>query len=275
MSADPKLDPGDRVSADDPAHDVSAVTRFGTAVGAGVVVALLASLPAALRVVRDGQGPSLPLALAALAALALPASVLAVGLVRRLRVGLRVAGVSGKSAFGTAVLAFSVVLMGTLSIVGAVLRAKTHHHGLAGTTFALVALVVGIFSGLLAARVGRVLAAASSGARRGAFVVALLAAFGTLALVGLRTANATDLPTAHVLVDLLALVVSAAVLSSPLLARAKGLALAGVPAAVAVAMLGISTLHARPALAASIAARAQAHAVFLPGEGGGSSGEAR
>lgn len=77
-------------------------------------------------------------------------------------------------------------------LLGAVLKATTHHRALGGTTFALAAVIVGAVALAFGARGGAVVgrfASASEARSRSviaASVVVVLAAFGALALVASR-----------------------------------------------------------------------------------------
>lgn len=241
----------------------SVVTRFGTAVGAGVMAAVVASLPAALRI---GDGASAKEAAAlwvALAALLTPLAIATVGVFRRARAGARLLVGPHVTAAAAAVVWWCVLELGLLSVFGAVLRAKTHHHGLAGVTFAFFAVASGVVVGLLAARGGRMLARFSSTAQKVVLAFATLAVFLALVLVGLRTARSEELSTAAALVDVLALAVASAVGSTQLLARVRPLALVGVPVAAIVVVLGLSTVRAEGAIQEAIEKQAPLHGWLL------------
>jgi hypothetical protein len=143
---------------------------------------------------------------------------------------------------------WAVLELGVLSVFGSVLRAKTHQHALAGVTFAILALVSGLVVALLASRgVGMLLRMPPSG-HRVALIVAASAAFIVVALVGIRTSRAIGLHTAAAMVDGLALVVSAAIASSRAMSRWRPLAVAGVPIAVAILLLGFACVRGEPDL---------------------------
>src|SRR5262249_28059717 len=120
------------------------VTRFGTVIGGGVLAAIASSLPAELRL---GDGGSTFRALQqwlALAALLTPTGIAAVAVLRRARVGLKIVAGERATLVAAGLLWWAVLELGILSAFGAVLRAKTHHHGLAGVTFAIFALISGL-----------------------------------------------------------------------------------------------------------------------------------
>ncbi len=246
-----------------PEDAASLVTRFGTVVGAGVLAAIVASVPATLRIGDGGLASRAMEVWGSLAALACPLAILAVGVLRRARAGVRVAVGEHAALLAAAVLWWCVLELGVLGAFGAVLRAKTHHHGLAGVTFAVFALVSGLGMALLAARGARALGRADASIQRIALVVAGFAAFIAIVLVGVRTARAPELGTAAALVDALALAVASLVASSHALARVKALAFAGVPVTAVVVVLGLSTVRAHPQLEADIVKNAPVHAWLL------------
>lgn len=254
-----EADPSD----DDDEDAASLVTRFGTVVGAGVLAAIIASVPATLRIGDGGLAMRAMEVWGSLAALASPLAVLGVGVLRRARAGVRIAVGPHGALLAGAVLWFCVLELGVLGAFGALLRAKTHHHGLAGVTFALFALASGLVMALLAWRGARALGRADETVQRGALGVAALASFLAVVLVGVRLARSPELGTAAALVDGIALAVAVFFASSHALARVKALAIAGVPVAAVVLVLGLSTVRGQPQLEADIARVAPIHAVML------------
>jgi hypothetical protein len=83
-----------------------------------------------------------------------------------------------------------------------------------------------------------------------ALLVAASAAFVVVGLIGVRTSRAAGLHTAAAIVDSLALLVSAAIASTRVMARWRPLAIGGVPAAVAILAIGLACMHAEPDLKA-------------------------
>ena len=226
----------------------SFVTRLGTVVGGGVLAAAASSLPAELRI---GDGGSVVRAIEqwlALAALLTPLAILVVAVFRRGRVGLRILAGDRGPLFAAAALWWAVLELGILSVFGAVLRAKTHHHGLAGVTFAILGLLSGLVVFMLAVRGARMLQKMPPGGHRVALIVAASAAFVVIALVGISTSRAAGLHTAAALVDTLALIVSSAIASTRAMARWRPLAVAGVPIAAAILLLGFACVRAEPDL---------------------------
>ena len=215
------------------------LTRIGTVVGGGAIAAVLASLPAVLRV---GDGGSTGRAIdewVALSAVLMPVAILAVGVFRRARAGIKLLAGDSVTAVASGVLWWAVIETSFLSLVGTGLRAKTHHHGLAGVTFAMMALFSGLAVALLAVRATKMIAKAPGSSQRAGLIVSAGCAFLVIMLIGMRTAKSDTLHTAAALVDVLALVVAAAIASARGFSLLKPLALAGVPIAVIVFVLGI------------------------------------
>ena len=155
----------------------SFVARLGTVFGAGVIAAAVSSLPAVL---RTGDGGSAVRALeqwVALTAILTPLAVVVVAVLRRGRTGLQILAGDRSPLLVAAALWWAVLELGALSVFGAVLRAKTHHHGLAGVTFAILALVTGVVVALLAARGVRMLLKMPASGHRVALMVAAAATF--------------------------------------------------------------------------------------------------
>lgn len=249
-------------SEPEPENDGSSVVmRVGYIVAGGVVAAVASSLPAALRM---GGGAARALEQwIALSALATPIGVGAVAVLKRARVGLRLLVGERAALFAMAVLWWCVIELGLLSVFGALLRKTTHHHALAGVTFAVFAVVTGIFVGLLARRATANLARGEGSLHRVGLAIAAGAAFLVLLLVGVRTSKAEDLHTAAALVDALALMVTATIASSRLFGRYRPMAIAGVPVAVLVLMLGLTTLRFDPKMRESLAEAAPIHGLVL------------
>jgi hypothetical protein len=144
-----------------------------------------------------------------------------------------------------------------LSGFGAVLRATTHHHGLAGVTFALGGLAI---AGALALVVRRLMHIARSASvlRRSAFVSSVVAILGCAIFVVLfrvgRDGLAEHTPAA--IVDGLACAIAVAALSRQTFARVTWLALGGLPLALGLVALGWALLSRDPALLEAIRAHA-------------------
>lgn len=253
--------------------EASFVTRFGAVVAGGVLSAILASLPAALRMGDGGLvGRALEQWLALAALLTFPA-ILAVFIAKRARTGMKMLAGDRAPIVVTGLLWWCVLELMVLSIFGGLLRKHTHHHGLAGVTFAAFAIVSGASIAVLAIRAARLLARVEPRLQRMALGVTGGAVFVAIVIVGVRTGQAPALPTAAALVDVSALVLAASVLSSRAVAQVKAITIGGVPAGVLLLILGISTLIAEPQIRESIAARAPMHAWFLGSVSSSPSGE--
>lgn len=223
-------------------------TRFGTVVAGGLITAIVASLPAEIRM-GDGGSPGRAIEQwVALAAMLMPFGIAAVGMFRRGREGLRLLAGDKAEVLAAGVLWGCVVEAAILCIFGTLLRAKTHHHGLAGVTFAIVALVSGIVTSLLALRGARMLAKLAPKAQRLGLTIAGGFAFLIVMLVALKVSKSEELNTIGGLIDVLALSVCAVIASARPLADVRPYALIGVPFAAVMLLAGIATVHTDPEL---------------------------
>lgn len=238
------------------------VMRVGAIVGAGVVAALVSSVPGALRMGDDSSASRALLQLVVLSALATPVAVLLVTVLRRARVGVRILMGDKPQLLAIGVLWWCVIELGILSIVGAVLRKTTHHHALAGVTFAIFALVSGLLVALFARKATLLVAGRGSQERNG-LVVAASSAFLVLMLVGFRTSRAEGLHTASALFDGLALTIASTLTSSRFFARYRPLAMIGVPVALLVLMVGFTMLRFDPKLRSALGDIAPIHALLI------------
>jgi hypothetical protein len=244
----------------DAAGEGTILTRFGTAVGAALVASALATGPAALRIASlDGPSGAWP----ALVASTLLPMLLAVGVLRRARVGLRSFAGSRALAIGIWIPSLFVVMV----VLGAALRATTHHHPLAGATFAILSLVAAIGLAPFASRVATILTRWHADGRlvplaTTALVTLFVVGFVSVRVAhGLGAASASTPPTgsgATVLVDLLAFGMAALLASHPELATRRVLALFGPPVAAAVFVLGMTNLLQSSTLASAVDERAPA-----------------
>lgn len=235
------------------------VTRIGTAMFGGTIAALVASLPATTRIAAGN-----PLArFVALAALATPIAILTVGVFRRLRAGAQIIAGDALELWGIGALGWATLQLLFAGAFASMLRKNTHHHGLAGVTFAIVVVVAGIVLGVLSFRATKKMTALSEDARRVALVVAAASAFIVLVAAGARTAHAEELHTAGGLIDAFALAIAAAGASSKLVANNRALAIAGVPLAVVVVIGGVVALRVSAGLAGAAADAAPIHALLL------------
>jgi hypothetical protein len=241
----------------------SIVTRLGFIVAGGVAAAIASSLPAALRMGDDGSASRALAQWMVLSAVSTPLAVTAVALLRRARVGVRLLVGDRGALLAMGVLWWSVIELGLLSIFGAVLRKTTHHHALAGVTFAIFAVITGILAALFAHRTTTILARGGASLQRIGLAIAAGCAFIGIMLVGFRTARAEDMHTAATLVDALAFAVTATIASSRSFARWRPMAIAGVPVAVLVIMVGLTTLRFDPKLQQSLVETAPLHSFVI------------
>jgi hypothetical protein len=137
------------------------------------------------------------------------------------------------------------------------LRATTHHHGLAGVTFAIGGLVIALALALVSRRL-RQLALATSLLGRSALVSSSTAVLACTVFVVLfrvaRGGAAERAPSA--IVDGLACVIAVSALSRQTFARVTWLAVAGVPLSLGLAALGWALVQREPALLEAIRAHA-------------------
>jgi len=227
------------------------VTRFGTAVGLAAVAALACALPAAMRISSANASESTARVWVALAAAALGPMVAAVVVLRGAREGLRAFGGPGSAlrAFGVT-LWLSSLLVG-LSVFGSMLRATTHHHALAGVTFAFGAVALATGSGVVCVRIVSILRDAPRGVRRLLAVALGLTACAALAWIGLgfvraASSDRSSSAAAGTVVDVLAFTLTAMFGARRSLMGSRLVALVGPPVAVVVLAVGASTLRDPP-----------------------------
>jgi hypothetical protein len=229
------------------------VTRFGTTIGVGTLGAAVAAVPAAIRVgARVVPACGTYSAWLVLAWAGVGPMLIAIVLFRGARVGLKAFGGEGRGARLAAFVLWALLEVGGLVLLGALLRATTHHHALAGVTFALAAVALAVGLALLSMRVAKEVSALAPGSRRlvlvGAALVIVLAVamvarrFGLDASGGLGVTGAT-------IVDLLAFFIVATFASRPEFVERRVLAILGPPAAATLLVLGVSAIRACPQIA--------------------------
>jgi hypothetical protein len=242
-----------------PPHEgrATAILQFGTAVGLGVAGSIVSALPATVRVadvVASTEG--LPRVWVALAADALGPMIATVLILRAAREGARsfTQGPEGElRVYGAGLWLASLLVM--LAVFASVLRATTHHHALAGVTYAFGALALSIGWGLVCARLVVILRDMPESSRRlvgGVMAVTTGAALMWVAVRFLRAASedSSSAAAAATVVDVLAFAIAAAFAARPSLALQRVPALVGPPVALAILALGLSTLHDAPLRAA-------------------------
>jgi hypothetical protein len=223
--------------------------RFGTAVGLAAVAALACAAPAWVRVERalSGADGSARIWLA-LASAALGPMLVSIIVLRASRDGLKAFGGPGAGlrAFGTALWIGSLLV--SLSLFGSLLRATTHHHTLAGVTFAFGAVALAVSSAVVCARIVAILQGASRAVRTAMVVALSVATLAALAWVvfGFVVAASRDpasAAAAATVVDILAFALSATLAARLSLSSRRTIALVGPPVAVVIAAVGFSTLR--------------------------------
>ncbi len=128
----------------------------GSALLCACVWAGFSALPASIRVATDGDVGVLT-AWSFCAAIVVVPMLVAIAVLRGAHGGMCAFGGDGWQSRAIALSAWVVAMAGTLARLGAIMRAKTHHHALAGATFALVALGLGVAVALLCVRLSALL----------------------------------------------------------------------------------------------------------------------
>lgn len=220
--------------------DTPWLLRFGTTVGVAFVVAVVGTAPSALRVAKAMPDKGLFAVWAVLGAAALFPAAFLVSLFRGARRGARSFLRDRALVHGTRVFAFGALAPPFVVVFGTVLRAKTHHHALAGVTFAIAAAIVlaGIFA--FASRLSVIVEARGERAVKAGFGVAFVAFLLSLAWVGLKASRAGG-PAVGAFLDVLAILLASGFGSRRSFADAKALAFVGPPLAAAMLALGITT----------------------------------
>jgi hypothetical protein len=229
--------------------------------GAGVIVSFATALPSTVRVIGDGDAVRAIEQWIILAGITAPLAALFVAIVLRARVGLSLLVAERARAVATGVLWWSVVELGLLAPVAAVLRKATHQHALAGVTFAAFAIVSGIVVALFATR------ATAAFARGGTSGLSLGMAAGCAALVVLlvagRTSRAEEMHTAASILDAIAFAAVTALVSTRPVLRFRPLGIAGVPVFVLTVLVGFMLLRFEPEIQEGFARVAPLHAFLL------------
>lgn len=241
----------------------SLILRIGILVAGGVIAGVIGSMPAALRLGGDGSLGELLERWAILSALSLPLAVVAVAVLRRARVGVRELLGERAKLVVIGVMWWSVIMLGLLAVVGAVLRKTTHHHALAGVTFAFFAVASGVVVGLLARRTAAMLGRGGTKLQRVGLSIVGGCAVVMLMLVLVKTGKTTELRAAAGLVDAIALSIVAVMTSSRAFTRLRPLAVIGLPVAILVLVVGLTLLRFDPKLQPILDAGAPLHALVL------------
>ena len=216
---------------------VSVLARIGNAAFAATLAAALSSLPAAVRIAEAGQ--SFVMAWSLLGAIALVPMAALVPIFRAAREGLRAFDGEGarERIGGFALWAGAVAVV--LARFAAILRAKTHHHALAGVTFAIGAIVAAVVLGLFALRAVR-------WARRGGVAHAAVAGLAAVVITVLlvQSVPAGLSPSARAAaIDGTAAMVALLVSASRTLEARRNLTVLGGPIAALFVILALFSSH--------------------------------
>jgi hypothetical protein len=241
-----------------PGEPGSWLMQVGGIVGAAALGSAMATAPAALRLEATlgkcspvGAWPVLFVATLA------PMCLAVVGL-RRARSGFRALGRSEGMTPVVMLLAWLGSCFGALTLLGALLRARTHHRALGGVVFAFAAFGVALGLALVLARVGSVIRRASP-RLRWALAAAGAATLG-LAVLQVRHRLGSTAPFSAAegakLVDGLAFALSAFIASGHPFAHRRSLALLGPPLAAVILILGVSSWRTCPTLGATLGEQA-------------------
>jgi hypothetical protein len=237
----------------------SLVLRFGALAGASALAAAACTLPAALRTSQplEGTHGTLSVWLSLTAATVLP-MIAGVAVARRTRESLWAFGLGG-TAVTLGFAAWLALVFGALLGSGALLRATTHHHGLAAVTFSVGAVAVALALALFVRRCVAIAIETRRPFLARAFGAAAGLVVGGGAITGAHLAVAGS--SSALVVDVLSTFVVLTLFSRPIFAVRRGLAMIGPPLVATALVLGTSTLRASPALRAAIAESAP---VFHP-----------
>ncbi len=237
------------------------MARFGEACARALGVSILAAIPTALR--TSGSGGGFFAALLVCAAVLLPIVAFAVLLSRAAARGFRqLVGAGSPRSTGLWIALWVGVATPLLVGVGALLKATTHHRGLAGATFGALALLICAGSALVASRLvrlGRALVdrgykpwiPAAVGA-----VIAVLPLFVVAAPLGRTGDDPGAMAVRSAIVDGAITVVATALAASLDLGERflKIARLAGAPPALLVLVAGFARIESSPPLAKALRA---------------------
>jgi hypothetical protein len=234
-------------------ESVSPVVRFGSLVGLALIGAFVASAPAAFRLASVPDAGS---AWISLAALEIAPLMIAITIFRRTRGGLRTFAGERAPEVSLVAAVWLLACVLVLSLVGAVLRATTHNHQLAGATYALVATLICVTLIPACARLVEIALAWLQRGDKTRLFFALILAGTCVALIVLRLVHALpasaelSASASATVVDLSAFALAAILASHPQIGARRSLALVGPPATVALFALGMHHVSALvPALA--------------------------
>jgi choline-sulfatase len=240
---------------EDAPPEVPLLVRIGSLAGTGTLAALLGAVPAATRVGPVAGG--ILSAWIALGASAILPLIAVVAFAQAAREGAKSVAGGDAPLVTWAAATWAMTTFLALAAWGALLRATTHHHGLAGVTFALGGLAIAAVLALLVRRMMQMARAAEPWWRAALVASVVLVLVGALFAVLIRVVRAggTEVPPAAV-IDLLAFTIAAGALSRQTFARVTWLAVSGFPIALGVLGLGWALLTREPSLLDAIRAHA-------------------
>jgi hypothetical protein len=242
-----------------PEEESSRLVRVGSGIGAAVIAAAIAVLPATLRMSGNADASTLQI-WSALVALEVLPMVVAVLVLREARVGLRAFAGPDAGVKAVGVVSWLFLLFAVLVPFGATLRATTHHHALAGVTYAMGAVVVALGLAAVCGRITRIVAGFEAPGRRAAVVaaVACILLGVVVAVFRLSRSAAVSPGIGSALVDVLAFALGALFASRAAFADRPRLAVVGPPLAAILVVIGISTIRGSSAIAGALPDRAPA-----------------
>lgn len=227
-------------SPQDEEDDASWLLRFGTSIGVAFVVAVVGTAPAALRVAKSMPDVGLFSVWAVIGAAALVPAIVLVALFRGARRGARSFLTERALAHGTKLFTFGALGPPVVVTLGTILRAKTHHHALAGVTFSIVVALVFVALFAFATRVSSIVEARGPRFTKAGFTLSFVAFLASVGWVGLSASRAGGVASGAFL-DTLALLLACGLGSRRGFVDARPLAFVGPPLAAAMLALGITT----------------------------------
>lgn len=245
-------------------------TRVGEACVLALFVAVLASVPAALRTARAGG--TFPDGLLTGAAVLLPPLVVLLVLARAAGRGFRaLVGQASPRLAALGIALWLALTVPTLALLGTLLKATTHHRGLGGGTFAMLSVAVVVAAAVAAHRLillGQRVVSRGMQPWIPAVAGALIAVVPTLLalspLVRGGDAPATPAVRATILDGAIALVATALCASFDVSHKLGRLARSlGVPVAAIVALAGLLRVESSPPLARALRAGGGLSATLL------------
>lgn len=236
----------------------SRVMRFGAAVSAVILASVIGTMPDAVRISASIGAASSGLSLwVALLALAFFPLAVATVLLRHAFASLRLFDPKTVTLGIATLLVWGLMTFFALSGLGFLLRATTHHHGLAGVTFAGSGIVVAGVLALLAIRLVHLLRSGTPMLRWAAIISCGLVVGVGVAFFGHVLAHSE--PASALSIDVIAFVLAATFGAGAFPHRSRPLAplaLAGPPLAAVVLVVGFATLKASAPLRAAVEADA-------------------